>query len=320
MLFAGLQRKTESRMVVFVLAESDDPSWHIAFELITRRHIAGSRTAEAHRQTKTLRRAAHDVRIQRFEQCERHEVSHHGHFESRCMTVLDKRIIFLYRTVAVRPLDEGTEEVRRRNKIRITAGDDVYVLALGAGTEYRQGVRPNLLVHKHLPDIGFDLLTRPEISHHGHRLGSSRRFVKQRTVGKRQAREVTDHRLKDEQRFQSALAHLSLVRGIRGVPDRVFEHVTTDDGRRDGTVPTAADQRTRQYIVAIQFRLRHRQVLLLRDRFIQLDSFRQQNILRHRLTDELVQRLGADGLQHVFFIGGGESYMAGLKKMYIFHL
>ena len=95
--------------------------------------------------------------------------------------------------------------------------------------------------------------------------------------------------------------------------------VATDDGRRDGTVPSASDQRTRQHIVAIQLRLRHRQVLLLRDRFIQLDSFRQQNVLRHRLTDELVQRLGAYGLQHMFFIGGGESYMAGLKKILIYH-
>ena len=49
------------------------------------------------------------------------------------------------------------------------------------------------------------------------------------------------HRLEVEQRLETALGDLSLIRRVRRVPARVLEHVPQDDGRRDGVVVAEAD-------------------------------------------------------------------------------
>jgi hypothetical protein len=50
-------------------------------------------------------------------------------------------------------------------------------------------------------------------------------FVEERRVGHGKRGEVADHRLVVEQRLQSALRDLRLVRGVLGVPSRVLEDV-----------------------------------------------------------------------------------------------
>ena len=67
MLLACLERQTVSRTVVFVFTQTDDTSRHVAFVFVACSHVSGCRTTKAHRQTETLRRTTHDIRIQRFE-------------------------------------------------------------------------------------------------------------------------------------------------------------------------------------------------------------------------------------------------------------
>ena len=61
MLLARLQGQTVRRLVVRVFAQTDDTSRHVALELVLSGHITRRRTAETHRQTETLGRAADDV-------------------------------------------------------------------------------------------------------------------------------------------------------------------------------------------------------------------------------------------------------------------
>ena len=81
-----------------------------------------------------------------------------------------------------------------------------------------------------------------EAAGHRHRLGGGGRLVEQRGVGDREPGQLADHGLEVEQRLQPALADLRLVRGVRGVPGGVLEHVAADDRRGVGIGVPHADQ------------------------------------------------------------------------------
>ena len=65
---------------------------------------------------------------------------------------------------------------------------------------------------------------------HVHRLGGRGGFVEQRRVRDRQAGQVDHHRLEVEQRLESALGDLRLVRRVLRVPARVLQDVAQDHG------------------------------------------------------------------------------------------
>ena len=106
-------------MLIFVFTQTDNTSRHLAFVFIACSHISGSRSSESHRQSETLRRAAHDIRIQRLEQRQRHEVRYNRHFEARSVTIVYESIVFLDRAIAVRPLNECAEERIIRSEVRV---------------------------------------------------------------------------------------------------------------------------------------------------------------------------------------------------------
>ena len=106
-------------MVVFVFTQTDNTSGHFALVFIACSHISGSRSSESHRQSETLRRATHDIRIQRLEQRQRHKVRYNRYFEPRSVTIVYESIVFLDRAIAVRPLDECAEERIIRSEVRI---------------------------------------------------------------------------------------------------------------------------------------------------------------------------------------------------------
>ena len=137
MLLACLQSQAIRRTLVFILAKTDDSTRHIAFILIARSHITGSRSTKAHRQTKTLSSTAHNICIKRFEQRQSHEIRHNRHFQSGGMAILDKGIVFLDRAIAIGPLHECSKELCRRRKIGITTGNDLDILSFRACAQNR---------------------------------------------------------------------------------------------------------------------------------------------------------------------------------------
>ena len=77
---------------------------------------------------------------------------------------------------------------------------------------------------------------------HRHRLGGSGRLVEQRRVGHRQPGQVDHHLLVVEQRLEAALRDLGLVRRVRGIPARVFQHVAQDHVGQQGRMVAQADE------------------------------------------------------------------------------
>ena len=65
-----------------------------------------------------------------------------------------------------------------------------------------------------------------------HRLSSCRSLIKQRSIGDRQPRELTDQRLEVEQSLEPSLRDLSLIRGVSGIPSRIFKHLSLNQRRR----------------------------------------------------------------------------------------
>ena len=60
---------------------------------------------------------------------------------------------------------------------------------------------------------------------HAHRLGGGGRLVEKRGVGQSHAGEVSHHGLEVQQRLQSSLRYLSLVRCVRSVPARILKNL-----------------------------------------------------------------------------------------------
>ena len=139
--------------------------------------------------------------------------------------------------------------------------------------------------------------THPEAEAHG--LRSCGGFIQQRRVGDRQARELTDQGLKVEQGLQTSLSDFRLVRGVCGVPGRIFKNVALDQGRGCRAVVTQPDQGAAQRVGLAQ-PLELLQGLRLPTALRQrLDRRRWiEDVGGHDISDELLQIAVAKGIQH----------------------
>ncbi len=66
-----------------------------------------------------------------------------------------------------------------------------------------------------------------------HRFRGSRGFIEQRRVRDVERRQIRDHRLEIQERFEPALGDLGLVWRVSGVPTGVLENVPLNHRRRD---------------------------------------------------------------------------------------
>ena len=125
--------------------------------------------------------------------------------------------------------------------------------------------------------------------------------------------------LKVQQRLQTALGNFRLIRGVGGVPARVFQHVAQNHGRRQGAVIPHADAGGED-LVATGNLLQVVQHLGLAARAVQRQQVIAQNALRHGLCDQRLQRVGAQGRQHGLLFCGVRADMAANEGVGLFQL
>jgi hypothetical protein len=118
------------------------------------------------------------------------------------------------------------------------ADRDLEPEALGARAQHRQRLRVAVGIDEERPGAA---LADP--LGHRHRLGGGGRLIQQRGVGELEPGQLGGHLLKDQQRFEPALADLGLIGRVGGVPTRIFHDVAEDHGRRDRAVVAHADHR-----------------------------------------------------------------------------
>ncbi len=169
---------------------------------------------------------------------------------------------------------------------------------LGTGAHHLDGLRQGVGVDDEraggLPVAAAD---------QGHRLRRSGPLVQQGRVRRGQAGQVADHRLEVEQRLETSLGDLGLVRRVGGVPAGVLEHVAPDDRRRERRVVAQTDHRLRGPVGRGQLaQLAGHGVLggRLGELGVALGADAARDGGRH----QLVQRGEADGLEHRLDVRG----------------
>jgi hypothetical protein len=133
---------------------------------------------------------------------------------------------------------------------------------------------------------------------HRHRLGRRRAFVEQRCVGDLEPGQIDHHLLEIEERFETALAHFRLIRRIRGVPARIFQHIAQDHLGGDAAVIAHADHRGVD-LVALGDQPELRQGIALRQGLGERQRGARTDLRRDHLVHEVLERRGADLLQHL---------------------
>ncbi|MND54633.1 hypothetical protein D3C80_456960 [compost metagenome] len=148
-------------------------------------------------------------------------------------------------SVAGRVLQQGAEVGTDIIQLTFIADHDFDTQRLGTGAQYVEG----LWVAMHGSEEGMAALVLAQALAEGHGFGGRGGFIEQRGVGDRQACEVADQGLEIQQRFQAALGNLWLVRGVGGVPGRIFQQVAQDRRRGMAVVVTLADEALEQLVV-----------------------------------------------------------------------
>ncbi|EJK90468.1 hypothetical protein UUU_35880 [Klebsiella pneumoniae subsp. pneumoniae DSM 30104 = JCM 1662 = NBRC 14940] len=154
---------------------------------------------------------------------------------------------------------------------------------------------------------------------HRHRFGGGGGFIKQRSGSDIQPGQIQSDLLEVEQRLQTALGYFRLVRGIGGIPARVFQHVALNDRRQLHGGIAHADVRL-EALVATGNRLQLRQRGEFGSRVAHLRWGRQLDILRHNLADQGVKRIRADGLQHLLLLLSVRANVTFNKGVAVFKL
>ena len=209
------------------------------------------RAAEAKWHTETLRISKGNIcaEFSRWcEQCEREQISSYAEKCTLRMNLLRKTTIVVDTTVGVRILSQNTNKILSKL---------LYALAIVCKhiCDFDLDAESLSARAKDLNSLGMAgggneecliraLLARSgqRAQRHGHSFSGSCRLVKQRSIGDGQTSQVGDHGLEVQQRLQTTLADLRLVRSIASVPLRVLEHVALDNLRNLGVVVTLADQ------------------------------------------------------------------------------
>ena len=229
------QRHAQRRLPLGVPRDPNDPSRHQALELVARGEEGRMRAAESHRHAKALRVSHADVGApftRRDQERERQQVGRRN----------DERL------GRVRPFGNVSIVVHGTGRRRVLQQDGKVLGAKcrGPRVAHRHAPAAHLGARAHDVDglrvaAGVDedhrlVVSRPRGMRQRHRLGRRRPLVQQRGIGNGKPRQVDDHGLEVQQRFQSSLRDLRLVWRVRRVPAGVLQDVPLDDGRDEGIV------------------------------------------------------------------------------------
>ena len=314
-LFPCLQRHAVGGTAAAVDRHADDTARHLADVCVPGREKGRVRSPVAQWDAETLRVADYDVGAEftgRRQQRQRQQIGGHDHEHAGGMRFGDEFGQLVDPAAFVRVLHEEAERVVVEvHGGRICLAHD-QPQRLGTRSQHRSGLRPGARRHQERAPGRRPL--RLHAVQQRHRLGGRRGLVEQRRVGDVHARQVADHGLEIEQRLQSPLGDLCLIRGVGGVPPGVLEDVPEDDWRRDRVGVAQPDERA-AHAVARGRDTQLPQVVVLgagrrqRQRAVEPDG------RRHDLVDQRVKRRRLDHTQHVSDLGRTWAEMAVLETI-----
>ncbi|CSE53245.1 Uncharacterised protein [Shigella sonnei] len=97
----------------------------------------------------------------------------------------------------------------------------------GTSTDHIQRLRMHIGSHEEAVGI----FQFADAFRHRHCFGGSGGLVQKRSRGHIQSSQIQRYLLEVEQCFKAALGDFRLIRSVRGIPARIFQHVTQDNRR-----------------------------------------------------------------------------------------
>jgi hypothetical protein len=203
-LLAGLQRQTVGGLAVSIDRDADEATGQLTLEPGAHRHVAGVRTAEAHRHPEALGRAHRDIgaeRARRREECQREQIGRDDRQAARDVRRVDDRRRIPHATGGAGVLHEHAEqfggEFFPRGEVH---RDETDAHGIRPVLEERTRLRKSIGVDREHVGLRLGRASREE-----HALGDGGGLVEHRRVGGREPREVGDHRLEVDERLEAAL-------------------------------------------------------------------------------------------------------------------
>ncbi|MNO54273.1 hypothetical protein D3C76_447390 [compost metagenome] len=272
--------------------------------------------AVAHRYAKALGRAQHHIGAQLTGRRQHHQAEQVGGNAGQgllAVQLVDQWAQVAHLAMGVRVLQQSAE-YRVLGQVIHSVDDQLEAEPLGAGFQYREGLRVAVLVGEE----GVALVTCHALGQ-GHRLGGGGGFVEQRGVGQGQAGQVDDHLLKVEQGFQPALGDFWLIRRIGGVPAWVFQHVAQDDSWRDGAVVAHADEAGPDLILLGVTGELGQGGLFVQRRW-QVEGAIEADVWRYGLLDQLVAAGDTQHVEHGLLLCGIGAQVATQERVELLQL
>jgi hypothetical protein len=162
------------------------------------------------------------------------------------MDDIGESLVVVNTTVGIGVLNQGSNEIALNfaNELGVVgediANDELDAESLSSGLEDGDGLGVAVLGD----DKDLLALALGGVCHrHGHGLGSGGGFVENRGIGDIKTSQIGDKSLEVEERLETALADLSLVWGVAGIPGRVLENIALDNSRDKSSVVTSTNER-----------------------------------------------------------------------------
>ena len=168
------------------------------------------------------------------------------------MCFLREYPIILNTSVGIGILNDTGKYFRSRCKFSVFSHTQFDALRDGTCGHYSQCLWENVFINKHDVSSCFLFIARTESIHHRHGFCCCRSFVQQGTIGQWHGGKVTNGCLKVHKGFKTPLWNFGLIRSVRSIPHRVFKHVSLNNGRGNGIVPSHSDVWCKQFVFACQ--------------------------------------------------------------------
>ena len=313
-LLTGLQRQAQSRIALGILRLTHKPTRDLAFVGLPRRKKCCVRAAESHRHTKTLGTAHCDVSTKICngrEQGLRQRINRHRHQSTALMGTFDQRGGVPEQTIRAGELQQHPKHTRIKSHLLGINPLKLNSQWLRPGLQHSPGLWEHMAIDEET--IRFGTSTHTKAQAHGFCRG--RGFIQQGGIRDRKPSELTDQRLKIQQRLKPPLGNLSLIRGVGGIPSRVLKHVALNQRRRCCAVISEANQRSLNKILRSD-----------RAEICQCLSFatpcRKQvagrggikDVVGDNILDEIIQMLVPQRLQHLVLLSIAWAQMPLLKR------
>ena len=203
------------------------------------------RTAETQRHAEALAVPHADVGTQfsrRAQQRQSQQISCDNEESAGCMNSLSKGAEITHGSECVWTLDKDSSETVSR-KISIHISDfNADTNGTHASANHINVLRMAEIRYQHAGCLGILRDGKSES------LGASGSFIEQRCIGHIERGQITDHGLKVQERLESALRNLGLIRRVSRVPTGILQNVPPNDGRRKSIVIPHADERAEHLI------------------------------------------------------------------------